>query len=513
MTYLQQLFGASAAGSVNDERLWTTWAGPVTAAGVPVSADSALKVSTAWACIGLISETIGMLPKLVYKRLANNARERADTMPLFYTLHQQPNPYQTSIEFFEMMTGHAVIRGNAYARIQSGVRGFADALIPIHPDYVTPEETPDGNLRYVVRAPGKPPEVLTDDQVLHLKGRSSNGKTGMSVISYARESMGLSLAAERYGSKFFANDSRPGGVLKHPGTLKDSATKKVTESWRAAHSGDNAHSTAILEEGMEWQSIGLANKDSQFLETREFQAEDICRWFRVPPHMVGLTSKSTSWGSGIEQMSIGFVTYTLMPWIVRWQQAITRDLILAPQTYFVEFVVDALLRGDTLARYNAYQIARNNGWLNVDEIRQRENMNPLPDGQGQVYLQPLNMQPVGAPLTDDARQLDGSTPAASGIDTAHVRAIVREAAARVVRKEVAALTKAQKRGDFAAEVNEFYTGHIETVKQTLAVSDEIAVRWVNAQRDEIMMSGPESMADWETRRVPALVGLVLDDTL
>lgn len=504
MTFLQQLLGMATGGAVNDERMWSTWSGPITAAGVPVSAESALKISTVWACTGLISESIAMLPKLVYERLGDDARQRATNHPLYYPLHQQPNAYQTSVEFFDMMTGHAILRGNAYARIQSGPRGFVDQLTPLHPIYVTPEETPDGNLRYVYRAPNKPPEALTDDQVLHIKGRSSDGKVGMSVITHARESMGLAMAAENYGGRFFANDSRPGGVLKHPATLKEGAGKRLKESWQAAHSGANAHSVAVLEEGMEWQSIGLPNKDAQFLETREFQAEDICRWFRVPPHMVGLTSKSTSWGSGIEQMSIGFVTYTLMPWIVRWQQAITRDLILAPQKYFVEFVVDALLRGDTLTRYNAYQIARNNGWMNVDEIRQRENMNPLPDGKGQVYLQPLNMQPVGEPT---------ATISAATSDNPRLHSIAREAAARVVRKEIAALTKAQKRGDFMAAVNEFYAGHIETVQQTLAVSADVAMRWVNAQRDEILQRGADGIADWETRRVSDLVALVLDDSL
>lgn len=251
---------------------------------------------------------------------------------------------------------------------------------------------------------------------------------------------------------------------------------------------------------MEWQAIGLNNKDSQFLESREFQAEDICRWFRVPPHMVGLTSKSTSWGSGIEQMSIGFVTYTLMPWIVRWQQAITRDLILAPQKYFVEFVVDALLRGDTLARFNAYQIARNNGWMNVDEIRQRENMNPLPDGTGQVYLQPLNMQPVGEP------QLG-----AGGSNTERLRAIAQESAARVVRKEVAALTKAANRGRLDAELAEFYGEHAGFVAQTLAVPLDVAQRWVSEQQAEIAEHGAQGMGDWETRRTAALVALVLGE--
>ena len=513
MTYLTKMLASMSTGlnPLDDRYFNTAWPSIPTAAGVPVGPETALKISTVYACDRLLSETIASLPAAVFQRMADGGRQRATNHPLYDVLMQQPNANQTAFEFFDFMTHCAVMRGNGYARIKAGPRGFADQLKPIHPDWVTPERLDDDTLRYKIRKPDGTSEILNGADVFHLKGMSADGVTGTSVVNYARESFGLSLGAEQSGARLFSNNSEPGGVLRSPKKLSDEAAKRLKSEWEAMHSGPNQHRVAVLEEGLEWQSVAISHKDAQFLETREFQAEDACRWFRVPPHMVGLTSKATSWGSGIEQMGLGFVTYTLMPWLVRWQQAITRDLILAPQIYFVEFLIEALLRGDLKSRYDAYAIARNWGWMSPDDVRQREGENPLPNGQGTGYLQPMTSVPLGTPAAPAGA---ASTPPSQPAGSAHYRQLVHEAAARVVRKEVAALSKAAKRigasGDaWAVAVADFYADHVEFVAQTLRMSADIAGRYVAEQAAELLARGPEAMDDWETRRVMDLAALAL----
>lgn len=464
--------------------------GALAVTGVAVSPETALKLSAWWACDRLLCETVASLPALVFERLPDGGRQRATNHPLYDVLHTAPNEYQTPIEFFDFMTHSAAARGNGFARIVAGPRGFADQLKPVHPDYVRMERLPNNRLRYRVAEPGRPVEVLSDEQMLHLKGMSADGVTGASVIGYARDSLGLGLAAERYGARFFRNNAEPRGVLKSAKGLSPDAAKRLKESWEGAHSGENQNRIAVLEEGLDYQAISLSNKDSQFLESREFQAEDVCRWWRVPPHMIGLTAKVTSWGSGIEQLGIGFITYTLMPWLVRWQQAISRDLILAPQKYFVEFLTDALLRGDLKGRYDAYAIALDKGFMSPNEVRQRENLNPRPGGET---------------FTGTAAPLQAAAP------SGHYAHLVRLGAARVVRKETAALTKAAgKGGGWAAAVTAFYADHAAFVEQALGLAPEQAQAYAQAAAVEVAADGPEALAQNEEPRVAALAALVLE---
>ncbi|WP_395706996.1 phage portal protein [Casimicrobium huifangae] len=487
MSYLSSLFGiAPQAGTLTAEQAFAI-AASGTASGEPVNQEHALKISTVWACVGLISESIAMLPAVVYQRMSNGGRQRADNHPLFDLVHRQPNQTQTAFEFFEQMTGFVALRGNAFAKILPGARGFADQLEPVNPDKVRVEKLDDGTLRYRIQGDDK---VYLDGEILHLRARSKDGILGLDPVTYARESFGLALAGERYGARFYGNSANPGGVLQTDKTLDPKAAAKLKSQWEAAHSGANQHRVAVLEDGVKWQQMSIDPRNAQFLEGREFSAEEVCRWFRVPPHMVGLTSKATTWGSGIEQMSMGFVTYTLMPWLVRWQQAISRDLILAPQTYFVDFIVDALLRGDTLARYNAYEIAKRNNWMSTNEIRQRENMNPIAGGD--VYGEPAA---IAAPLAVTSE----ATP------KAHYEQLLREAAGRVVRKEIAAMTKAAKRVDFEQAMADFYADHAIYVAQTLHISDDAASAYVAEQIDELTERGIQATADWDPRRIDHLV--------
>lgn len=503
MSFLTRLLADATTPSANplDERFWLT-SPAATASGRPVTPESALMLSVIWRCVQLLSETIAGLPLVVYETVSDGQRKAAYNHPLYDLLHDRPNEQQTAIEFRQMMTTHAIMRGNGYAEMIGGDRGKVDQLKPLHPDLVKPEPMADGSLRYKVRRPDNTTDILLDDQVLHLKGLSLDGRMGVSVITYARESMGLSMAAERYGANYFRNDASPGGVLQATKTLSDGAVKRMKESWDDLHRGDGAHSVAILEEGTEWKSVGLTNRDSQFLELRNFQASDGCRWFGVPPHMVGLTGDVTSWGSGIEQLGIAFVTYTLLPWLKRWEQAISRDLIIAPQRYFVEHVVAGLLRGDTKSRYDAYAVGRMNGWLSTNEVRRMENLNPIPGGDDD-YLMPLNMQRANAAT---------AAPAQPTSDQGRAQLLTQDAAARTVRREIAVLEKAARRfeGDAQAwtdAVNQFYGEHVDYVVQALHIPPQVARVYATGGQRELLAGGAAVMADWTERRVAELAGL------
>lgn len=363
-------------------------------AGQSVTPDTALSISAVWSCVGLIAESVAMLPLSIYTNTPDGGREVVGNHPLQAILHDRPNPQQTAMEFREMLQGHVLLRGNAYAKIVPGPRGPVDSMVPLHPDRVTVEQRPDRSLLYKYRPDGgRPEERYLEDEIFHLRGRSGDGVLGLSVIEAARRSLGVAMAAEAHGASFFGNDSRPGGVLQVAGRLSEGAAQRLRADWEVSHSGVNARRVAVLEEGLEWKQVGLSNEDSQWIEGRAFQVDDIARWFRVPPHMIGSQERATSWGSGIEQMSVGFVVYTLLPWLTRWEQRIGHSLILAPDRFYAKHTVAGLLRGDTTSRYQAYAVGRQWGWLSVNDVRALEEMNPV-DG-GETRLQPLNMVPLG----------------------------------------------------------------------------------------------------------------------
>jgi HK97 family phage portal protein len=474
--------------------------------GMPITADSALRISIAYACVRLISESLGMLPLIVYRRQADGGKTRAPDHPLYDVLHDRPNVSQTSIEFLSMMQAHLLLRGNAYAEILPGPRGPVDQLMPLHPDRVRVDEQPDGSLRYRLRQKDGTERVLLADQVFHLRGMSLDGKTGLSVISYAAQSMGMTAAVESYGASFFGRGSRPSGLLKTTGKLSADAAERMQKRWQSTYGGvGNAHKVAVMEEGLEFQALGMTNEDSQFLATREFQAGDTVRWFGVPLHMVQFESRDSSWGTGIESMGQEFVTYTLGPWMMRWQQKIASDLIVAPQAYSAEFLPDALLRGNTTERYTAYQMAAggNAPWLSRNDVRRRENMNPLP-GLDDI-LQPLNMGGSGEQKGQAAPPQNGRVPSAppsqNGSANGHAAledGFARDAAERVARREVAALTRAARRtgvdeAAWQAEVAQFYGEHAAFVAETMRLSRQDARGYTAGQGDYLRDMGPTAL--------------------
>lgn len=368
--------------------------GSGTWAGVSVSPETALQIGAVFACTRIISEDIGKLPVILYQRSDRDAKERATSSPFWRLLHDRPNGWQTSQQFRELMTAHAVLRGNGFA-FKNQIAGQVRELIPIAPDRVRVEQLEDYQVLYHVRLANGREETYTRREIFHLAGPSLDGFQGASIVSLARQTLGLSLALERHGATLFGNGTIPGMVLRHPGSLNESAHKRLKESFDAHYARENAHRTLILEEGMEASTLTMSNEDSQFLESRQFSVIEISRWFRIPPHKLGELGRAT-W-SNIEQQQIDYIGDTLLSWARRWEDAFNQQVI-GTNSVYAEILFDSMLRGSTLDRYQAYQMAAggNAPFMTRNEIRRRENLPPI-EGLDEM-LQPLNM---GAPSGED----------------------------------------------------------------------------------------------------------------
>jgi HK97 family phage portal protein len=291
-----------------------------------------------------------------------------------------------------MMAAHVALRGNAYAQIVSTAISAVSALVPLHPDRVTPFWTPDQKRAYRYQPLNGEAQVFLPGEILHIQGISFDGLKGISPIQYCRESIGIAMATEEHGARLFSNGAQVGMALKHPATLSKTAADNLKRQFEQRYSGvGNAHRTMVLEEGMSVEKLGLTAEDSQFLETRKFQVADIARIWEMPLHMIGDLSGSTN--NNIEQQSLEFVQYTMGPWFTRFEEALDRDLVYQADRYF-EFLVDGLLRGDIRSRYAAYAVGKQWGWLSTNDIREKENLNPIEGGD--TYLTPLNMAPIDA---------------------------------------------------------------------------------------------------------------------
>lgn len=361
----------------------------MTRSNIRMTPEQALRISAVMACVKVLAETIASLPLHVYKRTGEN-KDKDRKHALYYMLHTKPNKWQTSFEFREMMQGHLCLRGNAYAHIIYKNMIIPSELIPLHPDRITIERATNGKLEYIQRDKRTGEETAyRQEDIFHLRGLSSDGIKGLSPIEHAAELMGESIAAQRLSSSFFRNNAILGAALEHPQHLGKEALANLKESLKEEYGGsDAAYQTYILEEGMKWHEIGIKPEEGQFLETRKYQVTDIARIFRVPPHMIADLEKATF--SNIEHQSIDFVTHTIRPWLVRWEQAIQRDLFEEEEIdNFAEFTIDGLLRGDSQARSKALHIQFINGAISQNEWRAIENRNPIPGGD--KYYVPLNM--------------------------------------------------------------------------------------------------------------------------
>ena len=369
--------------------------------GKVVTERSAMQMTAVYACVRILSEAIAGLPLHMYRYKEDGGKEKAIDHPLYQLLHDEPNPEMSSFVFRETLMTHLLLWGNAYAQIIRNGKGEIVALYPLMPNKMTVSRDEDGQLYYTYQKSqdelpkdGGYTVTLHPSDVLHIPGLGFDGLVGYSPIAMAKNAIGLAIATEEYGSKFFANGAAPSGVLEHPGTIKDPS--RVRESWQQTFGGSaNSNKIAVLEEGMKYTPISISPEQAQFLETRKFQINEIARIFRVPPHMVGDLEKSSF--SNIEQQSLEFVKYTLDPWVIRWEQSIHRTLLTADEkkVYFVKFNVEGLLRGDYQSRMSGYATARQNGWMSANDIRELENLDRIPaeDG-GDLYLINGNMLPL-----------------------------------------------------------------------------------------------------------------------
>lgn len=505
---------------------WYQPAGAPTFTGITVRPDNALAVATVFACIRVLAETFASLPCRVYRRLDARSKEPDQESPLWRTLHDQPNPWQTSFEWREMAMAHLCLRGNFYCRIYPAIEGGID-LYPLNPDSVTAEQLPDGAIRYKHRRPDGGQESLSQYEVLHVRGLSLNGFTGISILEFARQAVGLGIAQEQHGASLFKNGALPAFWIKRPPGRKwdKSAIENFRAGWRKLHAGaENAGNPPILEDGMELMQLGLTNSDSQWLESRKFQADEIVRFFRVPPHLVGILDKATF--SNIEQQSIEFVTYTMTPWCVRFEQAVQRDLIEDPEESFVKLALEGLLRGDIASRYAAYNVGLQAGFLLRNEVRELEDLNPIPGGD--TPLEALNMVPAGSrdaeppePPEDeepDADEEDEEESMPPGGDRQRAMAtLIEDAAARIASAEIRAvegrIDKAADRQRWCDWLAEFYPAHAKYIEKALTplatawralggdYPDVAAVCREHCRRGFSLFAGPDpagAVAGWKT---------------
>ena len=385
-------------------------------AGKHVNERSAMQMTAVYSCVRILAEAVAGLPLHLYRYTESGGKEKAIDHPLYLLLHDEPNPEMSSFVFRETLMTHLLLWGNAYAQIIRNGKNEVIALYPLMPNKMEVDRDEYGQLYYKYqRSNDEAPTmegssvILKPCDVLHIPGLGFDGLVGYSPIAMAKNAIGMAIACEEYGAKFFANGAQPGGVLEHPGTIKD--PQRVRESWQSTFGGSgNANKIAVLEEGMKYTPISMSPEQAQFLETRKFQINEIARIFRVPPHMVGDLEKSSF--SNIEQQSLEFVKYTLDPWVIRWEQSIMRSLLTPEEkkTYYAKFNLDGLLRGDYQSRMNGYAIGRQNGWMSANDIRELENLDRIPAEEGgDLYLINGNMLPMR-----DAGAFANITPTDSG---------------------------------------------------------------------------------------------------
>lgn len=389
---------AGDAGRDPSSDYWYSPLGMMTAAGAAVSPETAMRLSVVHACVRVLSESVAQMPLAVFRRVdEDGAKERARGHWLDRLL-RQPNADQTGFELREMGQNFLGLQGNFFAEMQFGRGIEVKALRPMPSTHVRVERLENGRRRYIERLDNGGERRYTQDEVFHLPGLSLDPRTmmGLSPIGSeaAAQSVGLGLALQDYGARFIRNDARPSGIIHHPAHFEtDEAQAKFVRSWQAAQGGSNRFKTAVLYDGMKFETMGVTNEEAQFLETRQYQDLDIARVYRIPPPLIGILDNANY--SNAVELNRQFVVHALMPWLARWEQKISAVLLLDDDEHFVEFNVAGLLRGDLLKRYQAYAIGRNWGWLSVNDIRRRENDNPIEDGD--EYLRPLNMVPAGDP--------------------------------------------------------------------------------------------------------------------
>lgn len=456
MGFLTRAFDRRSVTVVGDE-LWRSWKAAGSAAGVSVTPETAMTFSAVFAAHKILSESTAMLPLFLLKKL-ERGKIPATNKRLYSVLHDVANPEMDAYLVRETMTSHLASWGRAHAKLDYNADGEITAMWPIPPQRVEVGRDLNRNLVHKVTLPDGQKRTYQSWEMLYLRGMSPDGINVFTPIKLARQGIGLGLAAEAYGASFFGNGAAPQGVLRHPGTLKDEAYARIINSWNDAHQGiGNANKVALLEEGMEWIKIGIPPDDAQFLQTRQFQVEEIGRWYRIPNMMLNMSGANSTYAS-VEAYGLQFVIYTLYPWLVRWEKAISMQMLLERERnkYVAEHLMTAILRGDTPSRNAAYATGRQWGWLSVNDVRELENMNPIEGGD--VYLTPSNMVNASEPTKVQRSYLP----------------VLIDAVQRVLRREANDIRGAvqkifARRGaeEFADWLSEFYQEHQDFIVRNL----------------------------------------------
>lgn len=488
--------------------------GQDTLAGVSMDQEKALTLSAVWNAVNIISGAVGFLPFLVFRK-EKTARHRAPLHPVNRIIKERANPYVDALTFRETIQGWVLTWGNGYAEIERNGASVPINLWPIPPNKVTPKIIGDGGdegPRRVVydvvdKGPGR--ARIPFEDMFHIKGLSPDALRGYSPVDVGRESLGIAKATENYGGVFFKNNGTPPSFMTHPGKLGDPALEHLKKSWKDNHQGtENQHKMAILEEGMDIKTLGLPPEAAQFLDSREFSVVEVARWFDIPPHMIKSMKQATF--SNIEHQGLEFVTWTLMKWLRRWESETNMKLFgdVGRRTFFSEFITAALLRGDTKSRFDAYRVAINSGWMNRNEVRSLENLNPVDALDG--YWQPVNVISVGEetdeePLGTVVPMLEA--PDAEASESEPERTLEEKALAlrydelfsstwsRIVTKEVNALKRIIKKDDARDKVVEFYGRHEEHVAEVLTPVLKIFSVGPDAVRREARKYTEDSRAD------------------
>ena len=452
-------------------------AGP-TQSGVNVNHSSALSSAPVWACINVLAQDVAKLPLITYERL-DRGKDRATGHRFYGMLHDAPNPQMSSSTFRKTLQGHVATWGNGYAEKERNHAGDVVALWPLPPDR-TEVHRVKGEKVFVTRAGGRD-ILLADDDVLHIPGLGFDGLRGYSVISMARQRIGGEVAAAEYGGAFFKEGARPGGVIMRKDSLTEQAQDRLRKSWNQMHQGlSGAQRVAVLDEDMTYTRIGVPPNDAQFIETRQFSAVEICRFFRIPPHKIQVLDSVPR--ANIEAENISYVVDTLQNWLVTWEQEIKRSLFANEPEFFAEFQITGLLRGDSAARAEFYAKGIQSGWFSINDVREMENLNPVEGGDS--HFVPLNLVPLAAaesvalgnidPETDSARTVRMAEARASTSITTrhrlmgtHVRAF-KAAGERVVASETKHIRgiidktygaiESRSGPDFLADLRRFYEG-------------------------------------------------------
>lgn len=385
-----------AAASTIENLMRSVYGGSTSATGITVNTDSAMRVGAVYTCVLVLSQSVAQLPLHEYEK-SSTSKSKATNHYLYDLVHDQPNEWMTSYEMKQLVMVHLLLRGNSIwlkAKVP-GQRKIRE-LIPFHPNLIQGiQQDSKYRLSYKVKRPNSTEiDTIPGDRVVHFRGLSMDGFSGLSPLEYAREMIGLSIATEKHGAKLFANGARLGGILSHPTKISEGAHERLIKSFNEAYTGvENAHKTALIEEGMTWNKVTMTAEDSQFLDTRKYQRSEIAGFYRVPSHMINDLEKATF--SNVEHLDLAFVKHSLMPWLVSFEQTLKKDCMTDEEKkkYYFKFSVEGLLRGDIKSRNEAHQKAVMGGWLNRNEVRETEDRNPV-DGL-EEFLEPMNMQNPG----------------------------------------------------------------------------------------------------------------------